>query len=88
MAYGPEEEHVRPEEAEEMDDMGEKIASLQCRLARAQKERDATKASQTALATALAECVECWDKGGGIVHTQAVFARARAVLDACGWRWP
>jgi hypothetical protein len=76
-------ETVRPDEAEEMDEMGEKIASLQCRLARAQKDRDAAKVSVTALAEALAGLVECWDE-----DTHTAYARAHAALDACGWVRP
>ena len=44
---------MRPEEAEEMDAMDEKIGSLQCRLARTQKERDSARALVAELVTAL-----------------------------------
>lgn len=44
---------MSPEEAEEMDAMDERIVSLQCRLDRARKERDAARTLIAELVTAL-----------------------------------
>jgi hypothetical protein len=65
---------MRPDEAEEMDAMDEKIGSLQCGLARAQKERDAARALVSELAKAL-ECV--------IEPAEDVCAELRAMSSGC-----
>jgi len=67
---------MRPEEAEEMDAMDEKIGSLQCRLARAQKERDSARALVSELVTAL-EAVVC---PGPEWRSVLDWERARAAL--------
>jgi hypothetical protein len=76
---------MRPEEAEEMDAMDEKIGSLQCRLARAQKERDAARATIAELETALEPIVCHWDADDeGKIHPALIDAARAALAKAKG----
>lgn len=74
---------MRPDEAEEMDAMDEKIGSLQCRLARAQKERAAARALAAELAKALEGMIEpAEDVGVELIAISAGCGEYLSRLDA------
>jgi hypothetical protein len=76
---------MRPEEAEEMDAMGDKIASLQCRLARAQKEREAATQALEATRAELENERRAHraHEAGQAILIRRVSELETALLDAC-----
>jgi len=76
---------MRPEESEEMDAMDEKIGSLQCRLDRAQKDRDSARTLVSELVTALDAIVCNWDADDeGKVHPDLIDTTRAALAKANG----